>query len=100
MRTLVIQEWKAALDKYDVLLTPSMPCIAPKFSEIEKLTPLQHYAMDACTVSPNLAGLPHASIPVGTTDGMPVGLQVIGGHFQEKCIRKYSEMVEVAVSKN
>ncbi|MBI5226600.1 Asp-tRNA(Asn)/Glu-tRNA(Gln) amidotransferase subunit GatA [Candidatus Micrarchaeota archaeon] len=99
VRTLVIDEWKGALEKYDVLLTPSMPCIAPKFSEIEKLKPLQHYAMDACTVSPNLAGLPHASIPVNTSENMPVGLQVIGGHFQEKLVRRYSEMVEAAVSK-
>lgn len=94
VRTLVIRELKAALAKYDVLLTPSMPIVAPRFSEIEKLTPIEHYAMDACTVAPNLAGLPHASVPAGTVGGLSVGLQIIGDHFQENTVRQYAEIVE------
>jgi len=94
VRTSVIQEFKAAFSKYDALLTPSMPTVAPRFSDIEKLMPMEHYAMDACTVPANLAGLPHASIPIGTSDGMPVGLQIIGDHFQEGIVEHYSQMVE------
>ncbi len=97
VRTLVIDELKAALSKYDVLLTPAMPSIAPRFDEIAKLSPLEHYAMDICTVPFNLAGLPHASVPVGKVGGMPVGLQIIGGHFQENTVKAYSLKAEEAI---
>jgi len=94
VRTLVIREWKALLEKFDVLLMPSMPCVAPRFSDIEKLSPLEHYAMDVCTVPPNLAGVPHASVPAGKSEGMPVGLQIVGDHFQEGIVRHYAQLVE------
>ena len=94
VRTLVIRELKGVLQQYDALMMPSMPTVAPRFSDIETLTPMEHYAMDACTVSANLAGLPHASVPVGKSDGMPVGLQIVSDHFQESIVRHYSEIVE------
>ncbi|MBI5036341.1 Asp-tRNA(Asn)/Glu-tRNA(Gln) amidotransferase subunit GatA [Candidatus Micrarchaeota archaeon] len=94
VRTLVIGELKNHLKEYDGFLTPSMPAIAPKFSEIAKLSPLQHYRMDVCTVPFNLAGLPHASVPFGKVDGMPVGVQIIGDHFQEKTVEKYAKIIE------
>ncbi|MBI2445955.1 Asp-tRNA(Asn)/Glu-tRNA(Gln) amidotransferase subunit GatA [Candidatus Micrarchaeota archaeon] len=94
VRTLVIRELKNLLEKYDALLMPSMPCVAPRFSDIEKLSPLEHYAMDVCTVPANLAGLPHASVPVGTSQSMPVGLQIVADHFQEGIVRHYGEAVE------
>ena len=52
-----------------------MPMTAPKISEIEKLTPLQNYKMDQLTVGPNLAGLPHITIPVG--EELPPGIMFI-----------------------
>ena len=94
VRTLVIQELKRFLNQFDVFLTPSMPCVAPKFSEIKKLTPLEHYSMDVCTVAWNLAGLPHASVPFGNVESLPVGVQVIGDHFAENTVQYYSEMIE------
>ena len=63
-----------------------MPILPPKFSEIERLTPLQHYMMDIMTVGPNLAGLPHMNINAGFENKLPVGMMLIGDHLMEKNI--------------
>lgn len=83
VRTKVIEDFKLAFKKFDVLAAPTMPVIAPKFSEIEKLQPIEHYMMDILTVAPNLAGIPMISVPAGKVDGMPVGLHLMGDHLQE-----------------
>jgi aspartyl-tRNA(Asn)/glutamyl-tRNA(Gln) amidotransferase subunit A len=82
-RTVIINEFKSAFRKFDVLAAPTMPTIAPKFSEIEKMTPIQQYMMDILTVAPNLAGIPMISVPCGTSKGMPVGLHLMADHLQE-----------------
>jgi aspartyl-tRNA(Asn)/glutamyl-tRNA(Gln) amidotransferase subunit A len=79
IRTLVIEDFKKAFKQYDVIAAPAMPVLAPKFSEIEKLTPLQNYQMDVLTVPANLAGMPMISVPCGKM----VGLHLIGDHLQE-----------------
>jgi len=83
VRTLIINEYKKAFKKFDALVSPSVPILPPKFSEIEKLTPLQNYMMDTLLVGPNLAGLPHLNIPVGMKNKLPVGMLLIGDHLQE-----------------
>lgn len=83
VRTKIIQEYQKAFSACDVLITPTMPVVAPTFDEIEKLTPLQNYMMDILTVGPNLAGLPHISIPCGSVRDLPVGMQLVGNHFEE-----------------
>ena len=85
VRTKLIQEYKKIFSKFDVLISPTMPVVAPRFDEIEKMTPLQNYMMDILTVGPNLAGLPHLTIPIGLSEKekMPIGLMVIGDHFHE-----------------
>jgi aspartyl-tRNA(Asn)/glutamyl-tRNA(Gln) amidotransferase subunit A len=88
VRTMIINEYKKAFEKCDVLLTPSMPVLPPKFSDIEKMTPLQNYMMDVMTVGPNLAGLPHLNLPAGFKDGLPVGVMFIGDHFKESHLFK------------
>ena len=60
-----------------------MPVIAPKFSEIKKLTPLENYMMDILTVGPNLAGLPHISCNAGFVKKMPVGIMYIANHLND-----------------
>ena len=72
--------------KYDILISPTMPNIAPKFSEINKMTPLQNYMIDIMTAGPNLAGFPHLNIPSGFSKKIPTGLLVISDHFQEKLL--------------
>ncbi|VVB59617.1 Amidase [uncultured archaeon] len=86
VRQLIINDYKHAFKKYDVLISPTMPFIAPKFSEIEKLTPVQHYYADILTGSPNLAGIPMLSVPCGKSKGMPVGMHILGDYLAEKTI--------------
>ncbi|MBS3167721.1 aspartyl/glutamyl-tRNA amidotransferase subunit A [Candidatus Woesearchaeota archaeon] len=83
VRTLIIEEYKKALKNFDVLITPTMPILPPKFEELKKLTPLQDYMMDIMTAAPNLAGLPHLSIPVGFEKNLPIGMMAISDHLQE-----------------
>tara|TARA_Y100000310_G_scaffold345455_1_gene465187 strand:+ start:1173 stop:2570 length:1398 start_codon:yes stop_codon:yes gene_type:complete len=82
-RTKLINEYKSIFKKVDLLAMPAMPIVAPKFKEIEKLSPLQHYQMDLCTVSPNLCGLPHATINAGFLKELPVGLMLAGNHLED-----------------
>jgi len=83
VRTKIIQEFKQAFKKFDVLIAPTMPIVAPKFEEIEKLEPIEQYMMDVLTVAPNLAGIPHISIPCGFLNGLPVGMHIMADHLQE-----------------
>ena len=94
IRTLIIQEYKNLFKKYDVLVSPTMPNVAPKIEDTKKLTPLENYMMDVLVCGPNLAGLPHISIPVGKQT-LPVGFMIIGDHLQEgKIIQVASEVEE------
>ena len=94
VRTKLIKEFKQAFENVDVLVNPTMPIIAPTFGEIKKLSPLEEYAMDLCTVPANLAGLPHASVKVGEHKGMPVGLMITADHLQEKKMMQTALAVE------
>jgi aspartyl-tRNA(Asn)/glutamyl-tRNA(Gln) amidotransferase subunit A len=85
VRTLVKQDFDRALANVDVLMGPTMP--APAFKIGEKIEdPLSLYLTDVNTVPINLAGVPSISVPCGLADGMPVGLQIIGKHFDENTI--------------
>jgi len=83
VRKIIINEYKKLFKKYDVLVNPTVPILPPKFSEIEKLSPLENYMMDIMTVSPNLAGLPHLNVPVGEANNLPVGMMLTSDHLQE-----------------
>ena len=84
VRTLIIQEYQKILNTVDVLISPTMPLLAPTFSQAKKLTPLQEFMMDFLTVGPNLAGLPHLNIPVGFSGELPVGVLAISNHLNEE----------------
>ena len=84
VRTLVIEEYKDLFKKYDLLVSPTMPIVAPKLSEVNKLKPRDHYMMDVMTVGPNLAGIPHMSVNAGFYDKLPVGIMFIENHLNEK----------------
>ena len=81
VRTKIIEEYKALFKEYDVLVSPTMPNLPPKIAEVEELTPLEQYMMDVLTVGPNIAGMPHISVPMGK--GIPKGFLIIGDHLQE-----------------
>jgi len=86
VRQKIIDQFKEAFEDYDVILSPSMPNIAPKIEDAENMDPVEVYAMDTLTVGPNLAGLPMISVPNGKSQGMPTGLHIVGDHFEEKKI--------------
>lgn len=86
VRQKIIDQFKEAFEEYDVLVSPSMPNIAPKIEEAENMDPAEVYAMDTLTVGPNLAGLPMISVPNGKSQGMPTGLHIVGDHFEEEKI--------------
>jgi aspartyl-tRNA(Asn)/glutamyl-tRNA(Gln) amidotransferase subunit A len=94
VRTKIIEEYKNLFKKYDALVCPTMPVLPPKIKETEKLTPLQNYMMDIMTVGPNLAGLPHISVPSGFVDDLPVGIMFIGDHLMEKKIIQLASWVK------
>ena len=93
VRTLIINEYKKMFKKFDVLISPTVPMLPPKFKEIEKLSLLQNYMIDILTVGPNLAGLPHMNVPIGFEKKLPVGMMLIGNHLDEgKLIQVGSSM--------
>jgi aspartyl-tRNA(Asn)/glutamyl-tRNA(Gln) amidotransferase subunit A len=94
LRTLMINEYKKAFKKYDTLVSPTVPILPPKFSEIEKLTPLQNYMMDVMLVGPNVCGLPHLNVPVGYEKNLPVGMLLIGDHLEEGKLLQLGSAVE------
>ena len=86
VRTLVKKEFDKAFSKYDLLLTPTAPNVAFEIGT-KSNNPLEMYLADICTVSVNIAGLPGISIPCGVnSEGMPIGMQLIGNRFSEESI--------------
>lgn len=82
IRNLIKQDFNKAFEKVDAIFTPTTPTTAFKIGEKTK-NPLDMYLSDIFTGPVNLAGLPALSIPVGFIDKLPVGLQIIGGSFEE-----------------
>mgnify|MGYP004555224851 FL=1 len=86
VRTLVMNQFNKAFEKYDVILTPTSPTVSFEIGS-KSNNPLEMYLADICTVSVNIAGLPGISIPVGVDkEGMPIGMQLIGNKFCEETI--------------
>ena len=86
VRTLVMNEFNKAFEKYDVILAPTSPTTAFDIGS-KSNNPLEMYLADICTVSINIAGLPGISIPCGVDkEGMPIGMQLIGNKFCEETI--------------
>ena len=93
VRTLIKEDFTKAFEKVDVLMTPTAPTTAFKIGE--KIDdPISMYLSDIYTVSANLAGLPAVSISCGKKGKLPIGLQIIGRHFEEEKILKVAQMYE------
>lgn len=86
VKAVIKEGFDKAFEQYDIILGPTAPSTAPKIGD-SLSDPLKMYLGDIYTVSVNLTGLPAISIPCGTaSDGLPIGLQLIGKHFGEKDI--------------
>jgi aspartyl-tRNA(Asn)/glutamyl-tRNA(Gln) amidotransferase subunit A len=81
-RQMVKDDFARLFNDVDLIAGPTMPSIAFKLKE--KSDPLQMYLSDILTVPANLAGVPAISVPCGLVDHMPVGLQLIGRHFEDE----------------
>lgn len=82
VRTMIIEDFKKVFEQYDLIIAPTAPTVA--FGLGEKLDdPVTMYMSDILTIPANLAGVPGMSIPCGFSDGLPIGLQLIGKHFDE-----------------
>lgn len=93
-RTLVIQDFQKAFSRVDCILSPVTTTTA--FALGEKVDdPLEMYVSDILTISANLAAIPGMSVPIGFDDsGLPIGLQVMAGHFEEKKILNCAKAIE------
>ena len=97
VRTLVMNEFNKAFEKYDVILTPTSPTVAFDIGS-KSNNPLEMYLADICTVSVNIAGLPGISIPCGIDkQGMPIGMQLIGNKFEEDKLLNIAYAFEQAI---
>jgi aspartyl-tRNA(Asn)/glutamyl-tRNA(Gln) amidotransferase subunit A len=92
-RAWIKRDFDGALADADVLASPTMPVLPPKLGESLD-DPLALYLMDANTVPVNLADLPAISVPAGTADGLPVGVQFIGPAFGEEAIVRAGSAIE------
>lgn len=94
-RTLIKKDFDDVLANYDVIIGPTAP--TPAFELGAQLDdPVTMYANDILTIPINLAGVPAISVPAGFVDGLPVGLQIIGKHFDEATIYRAAHAFELA----
>ncbi len=95
VRNLIIQDFQKAFEKVDVIVGPASPSVAWKIGE--KINdPLKMYLSDAYTIPASLAGLPGLSVPCGFSNGLPVGLQILGKHGRDAKVLDVGEVYEQA----
>ena len=98
VRTLLARDFQDAFANVDAILTPTAPTAAFKLGE-KSDDPLSMYLADIYTVTAGLAGIPGISVPCGETkSGLPIGLQVLGKHFDEGTILRIAHVVEHELS--
>jgi aspartyl-tRNA(Asn)/glutamyl-tRNA(Gln) amidotransferase subunit A len=98
VRTLLARDFDDAFQKVDAIVTPTAPTAAFKLGE-KADDPLAMYLADIYTVTADLAGIPGISVPCGKSkDGLPIGLQILGRHFDEALILRLAHAVEHATS--
>jgi aspartyl-tRNA(Asn)/glutamyl-tRNA(Gln) amidotransferase subunit A len=96
VRTIIRDEFRAALERFDVLVSPTSPTVAFRLGE-KTANPLAMYLSDVLAIPPNMAGLPGLSIPCGLSDGLPVGLQLVGPQFSENLLFRTGHALEQAI---
>jgi aspartyl-tRNA(Asn)/glutamyl-tRNA(Gln) amidotransferase subunit A len=93
VRTLIRQDFQKAFETCDALITPVAPTTAFRIGE--KITnPLDMYLSDVHVVAVNLAGIPSLSVPCGFSNGMPVGMQIMGPHLSEETLLKIGHLYQ------
>ncbi|MDR2465035.1 MAG: Asp-tRNA(Asn)/Glu-tRNA(Gln) amidotransferase subunit GatA [Streptococcaceae bacterium] len=97
VRTLILEDFLKVFENYDVIIGPTAPTVAYDLgSKLDD--PIAMYIGDLLTIPVNLAGLPGMSVPAGFSDGLPVGLQIIGKHFDEETMYRVAYAFEQKVN--
>jgi aspartyl-tRNA(Asn)/glutamyl-tRNA(Gln) amidotransferase subunit A len=96
VRTIIRQEHAAAFEQFDVLVSPTSPTVAFPLGA-RAADPLAMYLSDLLTIPSCMAGLPGLNIPCGLSDGLPVGLQLIGPQFAENTLFRVGHALEPAI---
>lgn len=95
VRRLVYNDFKKVFDEVDALLTPAAPTPALSYEAMKNMSPVDVYLGDVFTTPASLAGVPALSLPVGVSkEGLPIGLQVIGKHFDEETVFQVADVLE------
>ncbi len=97
VRTLIKNDFKKAFEKCDVIVGPVSPTVAWNLGE-KTADPLTMYLSDAYTIPASLAGIPGLSVPCGFSEGLPVGLQILGKYMDEETILNIGEVYEQATN--
>ncbi|MGO3732645.1 MAG: Asp-tRNA(Asn)/Glu-tRNA(Gln) amidotransferase subunit GatA [Vagococcus sp.] len=95
VRTLIIEDFKRVFSDYDLILGPVSPTVAYDFGA-DADDPVTAYMRDILTIPLNLAGLPGMSIPGGFSEGLPIGIQLIGNYFDEETMYQAAHAFEQA----
>jgi aspartyl-tRNA(Asn)/glutamyl-tRNA(Gln) amidotransferase subunit A len=96
VRTLVVRDFEAAYERFDLLLAPTSPTTAFRFGD-KTDDPLAMYLNDVCTIPSNLAGHPAVSVPFGAgADGLPVGVQLLAPALGEATMFRAAAALEAA----
>jgi len=96
VRTVIRDEHAAAFQRFDVLVSPTSPTVAFRIGEKTE-NPLAMYLSDLLTIPSCLVGLPGLNIPCGLSDGLPVGLQLIGPQFSENTLFRAGHALERSI---
>jgi len=96
VRTVIAREHAAAFERFDVLVSPTSPTVAFRLGERTE-NPLAMYLSDLLTIPSCMAGLPGLSIPCGLSEGLPVGLQLVGPQFSENALFRVGHALERAL---
>jgi len=96
VRTMIRNEHAEVFEKFDLIVSPTSPTVAFKLGE-KAGNPLAMYLNDLLTIPSCMAGLPGMNIPVGLSEGLPVGLQLIGPQFSENALFRAGHALEQAI---
>ena len=98
---MIAEDFKKAFETVDAILAPAAPTPALSFADMANMDPVSTYLGDVFTTPSSLAGVPSLALPVGmSSGGLPIGLQIIGKHFDENTVFQVADVMEKSAGFN